>query len=124
MKPVVIVTGSRDWVDHGLIAGALYAASPRLVLEGGARGADEIAREWCDVAGVTNVSIPALWTANKKAAGPIRNRSMFSIALLLAETQKSEIVCLAFPLPQSRGTVDMMTLCKEAGVEVREFKQP
>jgi hypothetical protein len=42
--PIVIVTGSRGWRDTALIADVLERAHPRLVVQGGAKGADEIGR--------------------------------------------------------------------------------
>ena len=56
---VVIVTGSREWTNMGLIFSVLSEEAPDLVVHGGARGADRIAHMWAvdrevDVAGVND----------------------------------------------------------------------
>lgn len=122
---LVVVTGSRDWTDAKAIHGDLAAveATGRLwgIVEGDARGADRIAgRGWASKArrrGVGWVSVPADWATHGKAAGPIRNRLMLAYAVQAREIGVTPVV-LAYPLPSSRGTLDMMTACRAAGLRV------
>ncbi len=44
--------------------------------EGGARGADRLARVWAQLGGIEVETHPAQWERDGKAAGPIRNRAM------------------------------------------------
>jgi hypothetical protein len=118
----VLVTGSRDWSDRRVVAEALLAARDALELTGDGRmllvhgaapGADLIAAELATAWGWDVEAHPALWLLLGKAAGPIRNSEMVALGA---------DVCLAFPLPHSRGTLDCMRRAEEAGIPVWEFK--
>lgn len=121
----VLVTGSRHWTDRRPIHADLRAveATGRLmvVVEGDAQGADRIAgRGWAAYArkrGVGWLSVPADWETHGKAAGPIRNRLMLDWLLQCPEVGWQPVV-FAYPLPDSRGTRDMMAAASEAGVRV------
>jgi SLOG family YspA-like protein len=111
----VLVTGSRDWSAQWVIRERLKEAQPTTVVEGGQTGADRIAREIATADGVDVVTYWANWKRHGKAAGPIRNQKM-----LLRE--RPDLV-LAFPLPSSRGTWDMVKQAKAAGIQVKAFDQ-
>jgi hypothetical protein len=122
MTRKVLVTGSRNWSDRQVVAEALLAArdsavvngSGQMVLvHGAAPGADSIAAELAARWGWRVEAHPALWSELGKAAGPIRNSEMVALGA---------DVCLAFPLPHSRGTLDCMRRAEEAGIPVWEFK--
>lgn len=114
----ILVTGSREWVDEVAISEALTALMDGdsydwALIHGAARGADTIARQiavdyydWWEIQ-----DYPADWDKHGKAAGPIRNAQML-------EEGKPDI-CLAFPLPGSKGTWDMIRKANAAGIEVR-----
>jgi hypothetical protein len=111
----VLVTGSRDWTDGRAIYDALdrfNGAEERIevVIEGGAMGADRIARQWGRGRGLPVLTIEANWTFYDKSAGPVRN------GWLLKYGQPDLV--LAFPLPQSRGTWDMVKQAMMARVKV------
>lgn len=115
-KRIVLVCGSRDWTDVTTIKNRLRALpgwpGEWTVIEGGASGADRIAHEvaWDDGAAVT--TFRANWQKHGKAAGPIRNQRMIVEG-------KPDIV-LAFPRSEtSRGTWDMISRARKAGVDVR-----
>lgn len=122
---LAVITGSRDWTDRAPIHGDLVAIerTGRLwgVIEGDARGADRIAgRGWASRArrrGIGWVSVPADWTAHGKKAGAIRNLQMLDYALQAIEISVLPIV-LAYPMPDSRGTIHMMGACRKAGLRV------
>lgn len=117
---LVVVTGSRAWTDSGTIRAALDALNPRLVMHGDCRGADAIAVEWNPGRAVP---MPADWIRYHNAAGPKRNAEM-ALAAGAFKRCGWRVVCLAFPLPGSRGTVDCMQRFRDAGfpVEVRRGK--
>jgi len=72
-------------------------------------GADHIAENiWEGFGGIVERH-PADWGAHGKAAGPIRNQQM---------VDAGADVCLAFPLPGSRGTRHCMTAAAKAGIPV------
>lgn len=123
---LAVITGSRDWTDRAAIHGDLTAieATGRLwaVIEGDARGADRIAgRGWASKArhrGVGWVSFPADWAANGRRAGPVRNRQMLTWALDARDRLDVLPVVLAYPLPGSVGTLDMIAACSKVGLRV------
>lgn len=114
MADVVIVTGSRDWKDAELLGRVLAAHQPGLLVEGGARGADTLAREWAREAGVSCITIPADWDRWGKGAGAKRN-------ILMLE-QYPEALVLAFPLPQSKGTWHCIRAAMQRGHKVMVVK--
>ncbi len=111
-KPKVLVCGGRDFDDRA----AVYATLDRLhadrpfgaMIAGGARGADTLAVEWAQNRGVPFDVYMADWEGLGRKAGPIRNQRM------LVEG-KPDLV-LAFP--GGKGTAGMVTLARNAGVDV------
>ena len=115
----ILVTGSRNWTDRWAMEGALgevIGGDPAVILHGDADGADALASyiiiEWAKDCGIWGLErFPADWDKHGKAAGPIRNAQML--------TEGKPDICLAFPLPGSKGTWDMIRKANEAGIEVR-----
>ena len=117
----ILVTGSRHWTDRWVIEDSLFKLTKEyplnhVLIHGGARGADTIAheliRKWVENGYSWRIEThPANWNKYGRAAGPIRNAQML--------TEGKPDICLAFPLPGSRGTGDMIRKANEAGVEVR-----
>lgn len=89
-----------------------FVAKNRLecIMQGGARGADAMAREWAEVKGVELLTFPADWGKDKKAAGPIRNQRMV--------TEGRPHCVIAFP--GTTGTDDMKRRARRAGILVLE----
>lgn len=130
----VLVCGSRTWADaqhtiwpwlNGLRllhhdCRGIAGPDEFVVIEGGAKGADEVAAIWAHKAeamhgasGFRHEPYPADWATHGKAAGFIRNQQML-------DEGKPDLV-LAFvdkPLAQSRGTADMVRRAKAAGIPV------
>lgn len=111
MKTRVLVCGSRHYTDRARVYKVLDAAIERLdlgfLIQGGATGADAIAKEWAEDRNILNVQYDADWSVGP-SGGPIRN------ARMLAEG-KPDIV-LAFP--GNTGTGNMIRQAIEAGVRV------
>jgi hypothetical protein len=107
---VALFTGSRDWNDWDTIEADIRTLpSHAVVIHGKQRGADTIAgtlaaRHGLHVAGVR-------WRPDLhgRAAGPLRNAALMALM---------PTVGFAYPLPQSRGTWDMVDRLKRAGVPV------
>lgn len=110
----VLVCGGRDYQDSRLVYRALDALKARGDLEGivcgDARGADAIAERWAEQAGIPAQVYVADWETHGKAAGPKRNQQM------LDENVLSGVVAF----PGGRGTADMITRAKSAGLTVWE----
>lgn len=112
----VLVCGGRDYSDWGrvqVVLNKLHEANIiDVVIEGGARGADRMAREWARlVAGADVETYEAEWVHFGKMAGGIRNQRML-------DEGKPDVV-IAFP--GGRGTANMVRQARKAGVEVIEI---
>jgi hypothetical protein len=74
---VAVFCGSREWSDRDPIRRDLESLPPdSVVIEGGARGADRIAREEAQALGIHVATVPALWDFYGKGAGYRRNEAM------------------------------------------------
>lgn len=70
-----------------------------------------MAKAWCRTQpDVIEEAHPADWKRHGKAAGMIRNREMVALGADL---------CIAFPLPQSKGTFGCIREAEKAGIEVQ-----
>lgn len=108
---IAIVCGGRDYWDERRVRAVLDAAVTRLrldtIIEGGASGADFLAREWAQARNdISIIEVPANWDDQGKAAGPIRNRLMFDI--LCGGGSGIERAVIAFP--GNEGTANMIGL--------------
>lgn len=113
----VLVCGGRDFADEKLLNYTLDKIHvDRMitkVIEGGARGADTLARLWVSrTPGIDIQTVKAQWEKFGKAAGAIRNREM----LYGCNPQ------LVVAFPGGRGTADMVRIARAAGVEVLEVE--
>ena len=108
---IVLITGGRDFKGYDLFHDGMVESGLLgdidLIIQGGATGADAIARAWACNNNTHCATIPALWDVNGKAAGPIRNSIMLKL---------NPDVCIAFP--GGRGTDDMVKKCAKAGIKV------
>jgi len=127
----VLITGSRDWADENLIAGALLhevsrrpSSQPIVVVHGAARGADMLAARVALHYGWQPEPHPADWTRHGRAAGFRRNAEMVALGAG---------VCLMFAMPctdhrcyrtdphASHGTAHCAGLARDAGIPVYPF---
>lgn len=116
----VLVCGSRDYHDRETLyfhmdGFAFMKDGIELIIEGEAKGADTLAREWAEAVGIPVMKFPADWKKYGRAAGPIRNKQML-------EKGKPDLV-IAFPLGEfddpkhNRGTRDMVKQARAAGIK-------
>jgi hypothetical protein len=112
----VLVCGGRDFSDRELLfdtLAALHAATPiTALIHGAAKGADRLAGEWGESAGVPVLAFPADWKRYRNAAGPKRNAQM------LAEGKPDLVVAF----PGGTGTANMIGQATAAGVTVRRIE--
>lgn len=111
----VLVCGGRYFEGWLLLKRTLDRLKPRptLIIHGGARGADLMAKVWAEENDIPSEEYKADWNLHKRAAGPIRNQKMLKEA-------KPDLV-VAFP--GERGTAHMVRISKRAKVEVLEVPE-
>lgn len=107
----VVVCGGRHFHNQDRLYAALDDWMPASVAQGGATGADFLAREWCRLRRVPCVTYSANWKEDGPAAGPLRN------ALMLRDFKPDRV--LAFP--GGRGTADTVRKARKAGICVSEY---
>lgn len=120
MAKRLLITGSRHWSDEFAVEAVLrlmHMREPDAVLVSGScpTGADAIAERLWESYGGTVERHPADWDKHDKAAGPRRNQEMVDLGA---------DVCVAFPLPGSRGTAHCMRAAEKAGITVRNYGSP
>jgi len=120
-KPTVrlLVCGGRDFTDRdkleNILEGFEFENIIECVIEGEAPGADTMAREWAEGIGIDVKKFPADWKRYGRAAGPKRNQQML--------VEGKPTYAFAFydrPRQFSKGTADMVTRLKKAGITVEE----
>lgn len=111
----LLVCGGRDYSDREKVFSLLESIHNKrnitVLIEGGANGADALARSWARHAGVHVATVSALWEKRGRGAGPQRNAAMLSLG---------PDGVLAFP--GGRGTANMVQQAKDAGVKVVEVR--
>lgn len=114
---VIIVTGSRKWTLIERVHTLLDSYEPTYVIEGNCpTGADLHARQWLVRQGKPTRSYTADWKRFGKAAGMIRNGEM-----LQAWRQHPNVLVLAFPMAEGRGTQDCVRQAWKLGMRVENF---
>jgi len=111
----LLISGGRHYNDHANVDRVLtYAwklAAKRsqtlLIIQGGADGADTLAKEWCKRHGLPCITMDAAWDFFDRKAGPIRNSWMIKFALPTH----------FYPFPGNKGTADMTKKAKSAGLK-------
>lgn len=126
----VLVCGDRRYQDRAAVyreLDALYGMGDEVVvIEGGAMGADRFASDWCErYEGepeswvITHIRFAAEWDRYGRAAGPRRNQQM------LDEGHPDLVLAFHDNLnTQSRGTKDMVSRARKAGIPVRVIEKP
>ncbi len=109
----VLVCGGRRFNDSltlGSWLGGLHNnhGGITLLIEGGAPGADFMARKFAEWKGIPTQTVEADWKSHGRAAGPIRNRKMLEVG-------KPDLV-VAFE--GGKGTANMIEQATAAGIRV------
>lgn len=108
---ILIVTGGRNFRDRECVAFGIdqfqhHVGRIDLLVEGGASGADTLARDYASEIGIHVATIKAQWKRGP-GAGPVRNRAMLHV--------KPDAV-LAYP--GNNGTRNMIETAAAAGIPV------
>lgn len=111
----VLVCGGRNFGEPrkvGRVLAEIHTETPiRLIVSGGATGADRFGEGWAQHNRIALAVFPANWRFDGKRAGPIRNGRMLEFA-------RPDLV-VAFP--GGPGTQDMVRQARAAGIAVREI---
>ena len=114
MKSRILVCGGRKYfdymhVDHILDCGkARWFAESFCIIQGGAPGADALAKMWAKKNGVCCINIDANWDAYGNAAGAIRNTWMLDFGL----------PDLVIAFRGGPGTANMIEQATKAGIDI------
>jgi hypothetical protein len=111
----VLICGDRNYQDYtkvlSHIKSLLVDHKELLIIEGGAKGADTLAKEAAIECGVKYKEIKADWKRYGRAAGPKRNQQMLD--------ENPNLVLAFHPnINESKGTKDMVNRARKAGIEV------
>lgn len=111
----ILICGGRDYNNGTAFKSIMeqarsHFANDFCIIQGGARGADTLARHWAFAQKVCCIEVPAQWLNFSKAAGSKRNRWMIQFC-------KPELI-IAFP--GGRGTQSMIDLGNRANIPVWE----
>lgn len=104
----VIVTGGRNYTDSASLNRVLLALNPLMVIQGGATGADALAKKWAHENQKACRTVEADWVKHGRSAGPIRNTEMLATY--------PEAIVLAFP--GGAGTSHCVKEAKKKGMLV------
>lgn len=110
----ILICGGRDFNDKRIFntqmncLDEIYKITE--ICEGGAKGADTLARDWALANEIACATYHANWSLYGQAAGPIRNQQML-------DSFKPDLV-VAFP--GGRGTAHMVSIAKKAHIRVQE----
>lgn len=111
----ILVCGGRDYKDtHRLVEvlTLLHEVTPiETIIEGGARGADRLARNYAQLMDIPVETYDAEWDKYGKRAGPIRNRRMID--------EGKPTLVVAFP--GGSGTRNMVEQATKAGIRVMDL---
>lgn len=113
-----IVCGGREWGAKGPILRELKRLKRRhgdfLIIEGGAPGADTLAKIVGQELDLHVCEVKALWSTRHRGAGPQRNQAMLELV-------PNGVLAFHEQISKSKGTKDMVSRARKAGVEVRVF---
>lgn len=108
----VLVCGGRHYKNLAAVEHALTVLHAKrcitVLIEGGATGADCLARRWAEKHGITVMTFPADWKKFGRQAGPWRNNAM------LYQGKPDGVVAF----PGGAGTANMISQAEAAGVKV------
>lgn len=118
MKPSrILICGGRGYTDYLNVCLTMQDIKPHIaerfcIIQGGAKGADYLAKKWAQEHGIACIEVAANWDRFDKRAGRIRNGWMLEFA-------KPDLV-IAFP--GGYGTDDMVCQATLADITVHDLR--
>lgn len=114
----VIICGGRkfrDWEGMCKALDAINEVSPfDMVIEGGAPGADTLARSWAESRRIKVKEVLAMWSTYGKKAGHLRNKRMLD---MLSAAEGDYVIAF----PGGTGTDGMKKLARDVGFNIVEY---
>ena len=107
---VYLICGGRDFADYRLLKTVLNDRPVTAIGQGGAKGADRMAKAWATKRGIPVIQVDANWLYYGKSAGHLRNGWMLEFARVDA--------VVAFP--GGRGTASMVKTARALSIPVKE----
>ena len=110
----VLICGARDWSDKSAIDRLIdnliesHGRDKLIIIEGGAEGADMLARISATERSVHVAEVRALWQTRHRGAGPQRNSAMLGL-------DPDEVHAFHEDLSTSKGTKDMVRRARSQG---------
>ena len=115
----VLVTGDRNWDNRlGLFTvldSLLSSGHEIVIIEGGASGADALAREWAIFREQTFIEVRAKWSTIGRGAGPERNERMAIV------WKPDRVAAFHDNIEVSKGTKSMIAIAERLGIPVKLF---
>lgn len=107
---ILAIIGSRDFQDYEFMRSSFESfvksrGMPEKIVSGGAKGADTLAKQLAEEFKIPFEEFKANWKEFGRAAGPQRNKQIIAAADAV----------LAFPLRDSIGTRNSISLAKKVG---------
>jgi len=117
----ILICGSRFYKNYIKIYYYIKSLQEKcddlIIIEGGARGADRLARNACITLGIEYKEYQANWDKYGKAAGPIRNKKMLD-----DNPDIDLVVSFHEDINSSKGTKDMLNKARKKGIRVEKYK--
>lgn len=112
----VIVCGGRDYDDNATFNKCMNNIHKKFtiteVIQGGARGADTLARMWAEANNISQIEVKADWKQFGRAAGMVRNK-------LMATMEPDAVIAF----PGGRGTENMKSIAIEKKITLFTFPE-
>ena len=113
----ILVCGGRDFTGylqlHKVLLGYFEEYDDIVIIQGGASGADFLAKVFAEENGLKVEEFKADWKGLGRSAGVIRNQRMI-------DEGKPDVV---IAMPGGRGTTDMVARADASGIPVMDFRK-
>lgn len=111
----VLICGDRNWADYDKVLDVMKGLGDKyedlIIIEGGAKGADSLAKKAAIECDLEYKEFKANWKEYGRAAGPKRNQQMLE--------EKPDLVIAFHPnIDESKGSKDMVRRATKAGIDV------
>jgi hypothetical protein len=123
VSKIILVTGGRDYQEETFVRRVLerYAQPGNILIQGGARGADELAyRVWVDDFQLPAITVPARWSFMGKPAGQARNHQMVCGNSIAPNGYLPPSGIIAFP--GGRGTNHCVSEAIKYGLALEDYR--
>lgn len=111
---LVLICGGRNYQNREnikVVIQTIHERKPNLmILQGGAKGADSLAKSVAKELGIPCITVEANWEIYGKTAGPLRNRWMAALSPKL-------VLGFHKNISESKGTKDMLEVAEELGIK-------